>query len=86
MGLGKKALGDVLGIVGALSATAGFSSSSSLATYPCMCMSVNEENSPVPTGKGKESEVYLALPRGAQWRPVSSVEISIGDPLEAAGR
>ena len=30
--------------------------------------------------------VILALPRGAQWRPVSSVEISIGDPLEAAGR
>ena len=30
--------------------------------------------------------LYLALPRGAQWRPVSSVEISIGDPLEAAGR
>ena len=30
--------------------------------------------------------VYLALPRGAQWRPVSSVEISIRDPLEAAGR
>ena len=28
---------------------------------------------------------YLALPRGAQWRPVSSVEMSIGDPLEAAG-
>ena len=24
--------------------------------------------------------VILALPRGAQWRPVSSVEISIGDP------
>ena len=30
-------------------------------------------------------QTYLALPRGAQWRPVSSVEISIGDPLEAAG-
>ena len=30
--------------------------------------------------------IYLALPRGAQWRPVSSVEISIGDPrTEAAG-
>ena len=25
--------------------------------------------------------IYLALPRGAQWRPVSCVEISIGDPL-----
>ena len=27
----------------------------------------------------------LVLPRGAQWRPVSSVEMSIGDPLEVAG-
>ena len=36
---------------------------------------------------GKNTDLpYLALPRGAQWRPVSSVEMSIGDPLEAAGR
>ena len=29
--------------------------------------------------------VCLALPTGAQWRPVSRVGLSIGDPLEAPG-
>ena len=30
-------------------------------------------------------DIFLALPMGAQWRPISRVGLSIGDPLEAAG-
>ena len=37
------------------------------------------------TGGGLNG-TYLALPMGVQWRPISNVGMSIGDPLEAAGR
>lgn len=29
--------------------------------------------------------IYIALPMGAQWKPISSAGLSIGDPVEAAG-